>query len=88
MRRRGEAPARPSSRIGQRFRSDNITLIPASQLPFREHWEQIAQGLPAREALLVVPAEETRLKQVARALAPQLRAKGRHVTTVGAERLG
>lgn len=66
------------------LRSDNITLIPASQLPLREEWAKIAHGLQAHDVLLVVPAGETPLKQVARALVPQLRARGRHVTAIGA----
>lgn len=59
-------------------------LVPASQLPFKDEWERIAQELPTGEALLVVPSDETPLKQLARALVPQLRAHGRHVTAVTA----
>lgn len=76
---------RPSSALDgrrQRIQLDNITLIPASQLPFKDEWTKIAQGLPAHEALLVVPSAEIPLKQVARTLVPQLRARGRHVTAV------
>ncbi len=62
------------------LRSDNITLIPASQLPFRDHWAAIAAGLPSGQALLVVPERNTPLRQMARALVPQLRAHGRQVT--------
>lgn len=74
---------RPSSAFAgrrQRIQSDNITLIPASQLPFKDEWARIAHGLPTNEALMVVPEAETPLKQMARAVVPQLRAKGRHVT--------
>lgn len=64
------------------WRADNFILVPASQLPFKAHWAKIARNLPSGEALLVVPQTEAPLKQVARALVPQLRARGRHVTTV------
>ena len=80
MNRRFQGPSGASDGRARGLLSDNLVLVPASQLPFREHWERIAQRLPAREVMLVVPEEETPLKQVARALVPQLRAKGRHVT--------
>ncbi len=66
----------------KRAQLDNITLLPASLLPFKEHWLRLADELPAHEALFVVPAGETRLKWSMRRLVPQLRARGRHVTTI------
>lgn len=80
MNRHSYRPSSASNGNGRRLYSDNITLIPASQLPFKDEWTRIVQGLPAGEALLVVPTAETPLKRVARALVPQLRAHGRHVT--------
>lgn len=65
---------------------DNLTLVPASLLPFKAEWLAIARGLPPGQALLVVPAEETPLKRALRRLVPQLRARGRHVTAVSAGR--
>lgn len=79
MNHHGDRPLSAPVRRRQ-LRSDNITFIPASQLPFKDEWARMAQGLPAREAFLVIPAAETPLKRVARALVPQLRAHGRHVT--------
>jgi phosphoserine phosphatase len=84
MNRRVQPSSSALNRDRRRWHADTITLIPASQLAFREHWVKIVRGLPAREALVVVPEEETPLKRVARALVPQLRARGRHVTAVGA----
>lgn len=66
-------------------RLDNIALVPASLLPFKDQWEQLAKALPAGEALLVVPTAETPLKGAMRLLVPQLRAKGRHITTLSTE---
>lgn len=80
MSRRGSVPSCASHRSGRRLRSDNLVLVPASQLPFKEEWARVASGLPPREALVVVPEAETPLKQMARAVVPQMRAKGRHVT--------
>lgn len=75
------------TRAAGRARLDHLTLVPASQLPFKARWQALADALPAGEALLVVPAGETRLAQAMRDLVPQLRARGRHVTAVAAERL-
>ncbi len=75
----------------KRSRLDNISLIPASLLPFKEDWWALAGELPAHQVLFVVPYEETQLKRVKRAmrrLVPQLRASGRQVTAVSARRLG
>lgn len=87
MRRRISTPSGASNR-SLRLWSDNLVLIPASQLPFKDEWNRIAHGLPAGEALFVVPEKETPLKQAARALVPQLRAKGRHVTAITARHIG
>ena len=64
----------------QRARTDTITLVPASLLPFKEQWQPLARSLPTGAALLVVPDTETPLRRTMRRLVPQLRAQGRHVT--------
>lgn len=64
----------------RRIQSDNICLIPASQLPFRRHWETVANSLPSGEVVLVVPKAETPIKHLARQLIPQLRARGHHIS--------
>ncbi len=60
-------------------------LIPASLLPLKPEWTQLAHQLPSGEALLIVPQHETPLKQTMRSLVPLLRATGRRVTAVTAE---
>lgn len=77
MNRHTAQPSRASN-----WRADNIVLVPASQLPFKEEWIKIARGLPAHEVLFVVPQRETPLKRMARTLVPQLRARGRHITAM------
>lgn len=72
----------------RRTRLDNISLVPAALLPFKEEWWTLAGELPAHQVLFVVPQEETRLKQAMRRLVPQLRARGRQVTVVSANRPG
>lgn len=83
MTRPSSRPSRASHK-NRRLWSDNLVLVPASQLPFKDEWERIANGLPTGEALLVVPSNETPLKHMARALVPHLRAQGRHVTAIPA----
>lgn len=61
---------------------DHLTLIPASQLPFKEHWNQIASGLPAREVMIVVPHDRATIRDAFRSVARQLQAQGRHITVM------
>jgi len=58
--------------------ADNLVLVPASLLPFKGRWGQLAGAVASREALFIVPDGETRLKQVMRRLVPELRARPTH----------
>jgi len=60
----------------------NLSLFPASLLPFRDEWQHLAAELPTGEVLLIVPAGPSKLRNVLQALSPALRARGRHVTTL------
>jgi len=71
-----------------KYTSGNFTLMPASMLPFEKQWRQLTAELPSHEAVLVVPEDETPLRQAMRRLVPQLRASGRHVTALSAKRFG
>jgi hypothetical protein len=44
-------------------RPGNLTLMPASQLPFRDEWLRVAGSLDVGSVLFVVPVEETSLKR-------------------------
>ncbi len=61
------------------YRSDNLTIVPGSELPFLHEWRIVAKGLPCGSALFVVPTEETPMKQSMRQLAIALRSRGRKV---------
>ncbi len=82
-----QAPITPlrGSRHEHGVRLGNITIMPASSLPFKHEWQAIARGLPKDGALLLVPQEETSLKRVLRCLVPQFRAQGRGVVVVDIE---
>ncbi len=66
----------------RKVRSDNLTFVPASQLPFKKEWQAIAEGLPHGATLFVVPARETLLKQTMRNIAATSQARGRRVFSV------
>ena len=89
MTRVSHAPSRPPralSRAGVYF--DNITLVPASMLPFKREWRQLAGKVSSREVLFIIPEGETPLRRAMRQLVPQLRANGRHVTALPTTRFG
>ena len=69
-------PPRELSR--QRVKLDNIAGIPASLLPYKEHWQQIANGLPDGDILIVTPFQP-KPQRVAYSVASQLRKKGKRV---------
>lgn len=57
-------------------------------LPFKGQSRQLAGEVLSREMLFIVPEAETSLWRAMRKFAPQLRAKGRHVTALLAKRTG
>ena len=63
----------------QRMKLDNITLIPASLLPFKEDWQRLANDLPNGDILIVLPPQ-AKQQRVARSVAARLRASGRPVS--------
>jgi len=69
-----------------KYTSDNLALLPASLLPFRNAYRQLAATLPSGEVLMVVPSGSGQLRSVMRALSPALRARGRHITAISAHR--
>ncbi len=64
------------------IRSNNLTVVPASMLPFKRDWQLLANRLEPGGTLFVVPAGETPLKRSMRRLAGVLRAKGHAIAAV------
>ncbi len=81
MKRRSQnsAPRRP--RQG-RYQPDNIALMPASMLPFKDEWQAIAARLPLGVVLLVVPNDESAMKRRMRRVASVLQLQGHRTSTV------
>ncbi len=71
-----------------KYTRDNLVLVPASLLPFKGQWGQLAGAGSSRAALFIVPEGETPLRRAMRRLVPQLRASGRQVTALSAGRFG
>lgn len=70
----------------RRARPDNLALVPASLLPFKAIYQQIANDLPAGATLIVTPHAPGRPGQTLGNVASQLAAKGHQVMVV-AERV-
>ena len=64
---------------------DNIALVPASLLPYKEAWQQIANQLPKGSILVCVPTTDGRQKETFLSVARSLRNKGMSVRAIAAE---
>ncbi len=77
-----------SPRAVRKARLDNLALVPASLLPFKEQWQDVANSKPGEHVLIVLPKVENRPQNVLKRVAAQLREKGHQVTTISAEQFG
>jgi len=73
-------------RAVRKARLDNVALVPASLLPYREQYQEIANGLPDGSVLICMPPGENPQRMVLERVASNLRAEGYPVTTLLAER--
>ena len=71
-------------RPGQ-VRVDNLALVPASLLPYKAHYQKLANQLPAGAVLVVLPTDETPEKQALQQAAARFLAKGHPVTTLSTD---
>jgi hypothetical protein len=69
----------------KRARLDNIALVPASALPLKAQWQQIANELPAGGVLIVEPAKNEKLRSVLRRIEEEFIAAGYVVKEWGYE---
>jgi hypothetical protein len=66
----------------RRAKLDNIAIIPGSALPFRDHWQSVANSLPPGQVLVVLPESHSPARRALERLADRLRARGTLVTLV------
>ena len=71
----------------RRVTRDNVALVPASLLPYKAHWQRLANELPAGSVLVCVPMDEDRPRRPYLAVARALRQQGMTVRAVRARHL-
>ena len=73
------------SRAIRKAKLDNLALMPASLLPFKAQWQEVANSAPGEHVLIILPKVENRPRNVLQRVAAELREHGHVVTTLSAE---
>lgn len=55
---------------------DNIALVPAGELPVLQQWQERARSLPSATTLIVISANDPKLREVGRLIAQTLKHRG------------
>jgi hypothetical protein len=61
---------------------DNLVLVPANLLPFKAHYQQLANQQPPGTTVVVLPEETHPQRQALETVVTTLQAKGRAVQTI------
>ena len=61
---------------------DNLALVPASLLPYKQEWQALANTLPSGSTLIVLPAKPGAARKALERVSSQISSKGSRVTTV------
>ncbi len=69
----------------RRVTLDNVALVPASLLPYKEEWQQLANELPQGSVLIITPLAGPRPATMEK-VTTQLRSRGHRVRTLPAQR--
>ena len=64
---------------------DNVALVPASLLPYKEAWQQLANELPQGSVLIITPLAGPKPATMEK-VTTRLRARGHRVRTLPAQR--
>jgi hypothetical protein len=78
--------SRPPRALGK-ARLDNLVLVPASLLPFKEQYQEIANQQPPGTTLVVLPETTHPQRQALETVVTTLQAKGQAVSTIAADRV-
>ena len=73
-------------RAVRKARLDNLALVPASLLPFKEQYQQIANELPQGATLILLPSPLKQQRRTCEKVAANLRERGHRVMTLPVER--
>lgn len=71
-------------RMVRRARLDNVALVPANLLPFKDLYQQLANDLPEGATLIIVPKPPSKPAQTLSHVAHQITAEGHQVRIVPA----
>jgi hypothetical protein len=63
----------------RKARLDNLVLVPASLLPFKAEYQEIANELPRGTTLIVLPEDDEAQCQRLESVAATMQAKGRPI---------
>jgi hypothetical protein len=69
-----------------RAKLDNLTLLPASLLPYKDQWQEIANGLSPDGVLIILPETGKTPRKALERVAAYLESEGRRVTTISADK--
>ncbi len=69
----------------RRVQMNHLVLAPASELPLKEEWRAVVDGLPNSGVLLIFPSKSVALWHTFQRLASQFRAGGRHIQCSSAD---
>ena len=72
-------PPSPPPRSLQRAKFDNLALVPASLLPFKATWQQLANELPAGSTLIILPTSTSPRGEALERIRASFEAMGRSV---------
>lgn len=77
----------PPPTVLRRAKLDNLALIPASLLPFKAQYQDLANTLPEGDVLIILPTSDTPSKKTLEKVSDLMKARGQRVTTIPAEKL-
>jgi hypothetical protein len=77
-------PPSPPPRSLKRAKFDNLALVPASFLPFKATWQQLANELPTGSTLIILPASTSPRSEALERIRASFEAIGRSVRVLPA----
>jgi hypothetical protein len=63
---------------------DNLALVPANLLPYKDQYQHLANTLPTGNILIILPETDQPLRKTIETVANHLKANGHRVTTLSA----
>ncbi len=80
-------PPSPLPGTLKRAKFDNLALVPASLLPFKAAWQQIANELPIGSTLIILPSSGSPHSEAMERIAASFEERGRAVKILPASEI-